>query len=208
MCYKAYTKPDTVHFLRQIFSGIFRFTNSFTSMNNSIQSFIHFIQFEKRYSAHTIESYTNDLLQFSEFLKQSEKEIMHANHLDIRNWMVSMMECKITPRSINRKVSTLKTFYKFLLKRNEIKKNPMIKVQTPKISKRLPAFVETTGIEKLLKQVEFAEGYEGALEKMMIELFYGTGMRRSELINLKTSDFDSYACQIKVLGKGNKERLS
>ena len=176
-------------------------------MNSQVQSFLNYIQFEKRYSVHTIESYTNDLSQFTDFLLPYEKEIASANHLDIRNWMVSMMESKITPRSINRKVSTLKSFFKFLLRRGEIKKNPLAKVQTPKSSKRLPVFVETTGIDKLLHQIEFPEGYQGALDKIVIEIFYGTGMRRSELLNLKLTDFDAYSAQVKVLGKGNKERI-
>ncbi len=176
-------------------------------MDLQVQSFLNYIQFEKRYSAHTIESYTNDLSQFTDFLLPYEKEITSANHLDIRNWMVSMMESRMTPRSINRKVSTLKSFFKFLLRRGEIKKSPLAKVQTPKSSKRLPVFVETTGIDKLLHQIEFPEGYQGALDRMVIEIFYGTGIRRSELLNLKLTDFDAYSAQIKVLGKGNKERI-
>jgi integrase/recombinase XerC len=176
-------------------------------MQAQIQSFLNYIEFEKRYSRHTLESYTNDLLQFDAFLKPYEKEVAQAIHIDVRNWMVSMMEQKITPRSINRKISTLKSFYKFLMRRGEIKKSPLAKVQTPKTSKRLPVFVELPGIEKLLKDTEFAEGYEGLRDKMIIELLYGTGMRRSELMNLKETDFDSYNSQIKVLGKGNKERI-
>ncbi len=176
-------------------------------MQAQIQSFLNYIEFEKRYSKHTLESYTNDLLQFDAFLKPYEKEVAQALHIDIRNWMVSMMEQKITPRSINRKISTLQSFYKFLLRKGEIKKTPMAKVQTPKTSKRLPVFVELPGIEKLLKDTEFPEGYEGLRDKMIIELLYGTGMRRSELMNLKESDFDSYNSQVKVLGKGNKERI-
>lgn len=176
-------------------------------MQKQVQSFLNYIEFEKRYSKHTLESYANDLLQFGTFLKPYEKEIPLATHIDIRNWMVSMMEQKITPRSINRKVSALQSFFKFLLRKGEIKKNPLAKVQTPKTSKRLPVFVELPGIEKLLTQVEFPEGYEGARDKIIIELFYGTGMRRSELMNLKETDFDSYASQVKVLGKGNKERI-
>src|SRR5438045_6194421 len=168
-------------------------------MHASIQSFFNFIEFEKRYSKHTLESYRNDLSQFDKFLKTLEKEVTEATHTDIRNWIVSMMEVKMTPRSVNRKISTLKSFYKFLLRKGEVKKSPLAKVQTPKTSKRLPVFVELTGIERLLKGLEFPEGYQGQLDRLMIELFYGTGMRRSELINLKRSDFDSYNSQIKVL---------
>ena len=176
-------------------------------MQKQAQSFFNYLEFEKRYSKHTLESYTNDLLQFEAVLTRYEKEIAQANHIDVRNWMVSMMEAKITPRTINRKVSALKSFFKFLMRKGELKKSPMAKVQTPKTSKRLPVFVELPGIEKLLTQIEFPEGYEGARDRIIIELFYGTGMRRSELMNLKETDFDSYSSQIKVLGKGNKERI-
>lgn len=172
------------------------------------QSFFNYIEFEKRYSRHTLEAYKTDLEQFSEFLVKNESNDIHlASHHDIRNWIVSMMEQKVTARSINRKISTLKSFYKFLMRKGEIKKNPLSKVQSPKTSKRLPVFVELPGIERLLKEIEFPEGYEGLRDKMIIELFYGTGMRRNELINLKETDVDSYNSQIKVLGKGNKERL-
>lgn len=176
-------------------------------MNSQLQSFFNYIEFEKRYSKHTLESYRNDLLQFETYLKPVQKEVYQAIHIDIRNWMVSMMEQKITPRSINRKVSSLQSFYKYLLRKGELKKNPLAKVQKPKTAKRLPAFVEETGIEKLLGQIEFEEGYNGSLHKMILELLYGTGMRRSELIHLRETDFDSYHSQIKVLGKGNKERI-
>ncbi len=171
------------------------------------QSFFNYLEFERRYSRHTLESYRNDLSQFASFLKSYEKQLSEATHTDIRNWIVSMMEQKITARSVNRKVSALKSFYKFSLRRGHIKKNPLAKVQTPKTSKRLPVFVELTGIDRLLKEIEFPAGYEGLLDKMLIELFYGTGIRRSELINLKETDFDSYSSQIKVLGKGSKERI-
>lgn len=172
-----------------------------------VQSFLNYIEFEKRYSKHTLESYANDLQQFETFLLRDETELLQVSHLHIRNWMVSMMEQKITTRTVNRKISTLKSFYKFLLRRSIIKKNPLTKVQSPKISKRLPVFVDTIGIDKLLHQTEFPEGYEGARDRIILELLYGTGMRRSELLNLKESDIDSYQLQIKVLGKGNKERL-
>ena len=171
--------------------------------------FLQVIQVEKRYSPNTYEAYKNDLEQFSAFLqRQYEKDDLRmATHTEIRSWMVEMMQEKITPRSINRKISTLKSFYKLMMRRGEVKKNPLAKVQTPKTSKRLPVFVEQTGIDQLLNNVTFAEGYEGALDRLIIELLYGTGMRRSELLNLKESDVDSYNSQIKVLGKGNKERL-
>jgi integrase/recombinase XerC len=177
-------------------------------MHSSVQSFLNFIAFEKRYSPNTLESYTNDLAQFEAFLqKNGETDINRVSHLPVRNWMVEMMESGITGRSINRKISTLKSYYKFLMKKGEIKKSPLSKVQTPKTSKRLPVFVESTAIDRLLKEVEFPEGLEGIRDKLILELFYGTGMRRNELINLRESDVDSYNTQVKVLGKGNKERI-
>lgn len=176
-------------------------------MHAQVESFLNYIEFEKRSSKHTHVAYANDLAQFEFFLKSFEQEIQLATHIDIRNWIVSMMEQKISARSINRKVSALKSFYKFLLRRGEIKKTPLAKVQTPKTVKRLPAFVEQTGTDRLLNDIDFPDNYEGMLAKMVIELLYGTGMRRSELIHLKESDVDSYNSQLKVLGKRNKERI-
>lgn len=176
-------------------------------MHSSVQSFFNYIEFEKRYSKHTLEAYRNDLAQFETFLQPYEKELIEVVHIDIRNWIVSMMEHKVSARSVNRKISALKSFYKFLLRRGEVKKNPLSKVQTPKTAKRLPVFVELPGIEKLMKEVEFPEGYEGLKDKMILEIFYGTGIRRSELINMKETDIDLYNSQVKVLGKGNKERI-
>ncbi len=175
----------------------------------AIQDFLNYIQHEKRYSLHTLESYKNDLLQFQAFVSTNgtSNEVSAANHLDIRSWMVSLMQDGISPRSINRKVSALKSFYKFLLRKGELKKNPLAKVQTPKMSKRLPVFVEQPNMERLLSQIEFPEGVEGQQDKLIIELLYGTGIRRSELIGLKHTDLDAYQSQIKVLGKGNKERI-
>jgi integrase/recombinase XerC len=121
--------------------------------------------------------------------------------------MVSLMRDKITPRSINRKVSSLKSLYKYLIRKRVVIKNPLAKVQTPKTSKRLPVFVEEHNMDKLFAHVPFPEGYKGVLHKTILEILYGTGMRRSELVQLKKSSIDSYQSQLKVLGKGNKERI-
>jgi integrase/recombinase XerC len=178
-------------------------------MSSWLESFLSYIEYERRYSKHTIESYKNDLEQFFYYLKTEyqKEEIELANHLEIRSWIVQMMEAEISPRSINRKLSTLKSFFKFLMRKGAVKKSPMSKVLAPKTSKRLPVFVEKSGIERLLKDIEFPEGFEGERDRMIIDLFYNTGMRRSELLNLKETDMDSYNAQIKVLGKGNKERI-
>ena len=178
-------------------------------MSPYVQSFLNYIEYERRYSKHTIESYGNDLEQFYFYLKSEyqEEEMELASHLEIRSWIVSMMEQKISPRSINRKLSTLKSFFKFLMRKGVVKKSPLSKVLAPKTSKRLPVFVEKAGIERLLTDIEFPEGFIGVRDKMILDLFYNTGMRRSELNNLKETDIDSYNSQIKVLGKGNKERI-
>ena len=178
-------------------------------MSPYVQSFLSYIEYERRYSRHTLESYGNDLEQFYFYLKSEyqKEELELATHLEIRSWIVQMMEHKITPRSINRKLSTLKSFFKFLMRKGVVKKSPLSKVLAPKTSKRLPVFVEKAGIEKLLTEIEFSDDFEGKRDKMILDLFYNTGMRRSELNNLKETDIDSYNSQIKVLGKGNKERI-
>lgn len=178
-------------------------------MSPSLQSFLNYIEYERRYSKHTLISYANDLEQFSNYLStEYEKGCPElAGHLEIRSWIVYLMEADISPRSINRKLSALKSFFKFLMRKGIVKKSPLNKVLAPKISKRLPVFIERKGIEKLLAEIEYPEGFEGARDRIMLELFYGTGMRRSELNNLCDTDIDPYQMLVKVLGKGNKERL-
>lgn len=174
---------------------------------NHLSSFIAFIEFEKRYSPNTILAYRNDIEQFTVFLDQFKTSLEAVSHFHIRNWMVSLMKDGDTARSVNRKVSSLKSFYKFLLRKGVIQNNPTAKVITPKVGKKLPVFVEENSMEKLLNKVEFADDIFGKRDKLIIELLYATGMRRSELRNIKDADLDSWNSQIKVLGKGNKERL-
>lgn len=173
------------------------------------REFLTFIEYEKRYSNHTVLAYQKDLEQFSAYYEAqtSDKNIHQASHILIRGWVVSLMSEKITPRSINRKISTLKSFYKFLLRKRIITQNPMSKIISPKTSSRLPVFVEQKSMETLLERVEFEEGFEGIRNKLILELLYATGMRKSELLNIKTTDIDSYSGQVKVLGKGKKERI-
>ena len=171
--------------------------------------FLEFIQFEKRFSNHTLVAYSNDLEQFLSYLKITYeiKSTTEINHTIIRSWVVSLMEQKITPRSVNRKITTLKTFYKYLLRQNIVAENPMLKILSPKTSKRLPVFIEKEKMDTLLDDTMFDDDFEGQRNKLIIELFYATGIRLSELINLKQSNVDLYLCQIKVLGKRNKERI-
>lgn len=174
-----------------------------------IQSFLQYLRFEKRFSANTVMAYESDLNQFFEFQKklyEVEKPDQVSQSM-VRSWMVSLMESGVGARSINRKITALKTFYKFLLRRDEVKLNPLLKVQSPKISKRLPVFVEESKMQLLFTDVNFGDGFDAIRDRLILELLYATGMRRAELIGLTDERIDLYQCQVKVLGKRNKERI-
>ncbi len=173
------------------------------------QNFLHYIKFEKRFSLHTCTAYQSDLSQFLLFIEKSYQvsDLKSVSHQLIRSWVASLMENKISARSINRKLTALKTCYKFLLKGGEIKVNPMIKVISPKISKKLPAFVDKKSMNTMLDNINFGSNFIGLRDQMILEMFYSTGMRLSELMNLKMGNVDGYSNTIKVLGKRNKERL-
>jgi|TARA_B110000008_G_scaffold149914_1_gene151220 integrase/recombinase XerC len=172
--------------------------------------FIKYLSAEKRFSEHTITSYSTDLDQFSIFLSeeyQISNEVSEISFQIVRSWIASLLEKGVTPRSVNRKISTLKTYFKFLIRENVILESPMLKIVAPKSKKRLPVFIEENQIENLLNEVEFDEGFIGERDKLIIELFYVTGIRLSELINIKIFDINFSNSLIKVLGKRNKERL-
>ena len=174
------------------------------------EKFINYLSSEKRFSVHTITSYSNDINQFFLFLSEEYKitsELSEVNFQIVRSWIASLLEKGVTPRSVNRKISTLKTFFKFLIREGVIQESPMLKVVAPKSKKRLPLFVEEDQIESLLNGVEFDDGFIGERDKLIIELFYVTGIRLSELINIKISDLNFDNNLVKVLGKRNKERL-
>lgn len=171
--------------------------------------FTQYIKFEKRYSPHTVSSYITDLEQFSNYLnvEYNINEISESNHIIIRSWIVSLMENGLTSRSVNRKITTLKTFFKFLKKEGILQESPMVKIISPKNVKRLPSFVEKNKMDILFAKTDFGNNYIGLRDKLILETFYNTGIRLSELVNLKISDIDLYNDQLKVLGKRNKERL-
>lgn len=172
--------------------------------------FITYLSSEKRFSEHTIKSYTTDLKQFISFLSSEFQIIDEINEISfqiIRTWIASLLEKGLSPRSVNRKISTLKTYFKFLIREGKLIENPMMKVVAPKSKKRLPVFIEEDQIASLLNEVQFEEGFVGQRNKLIIELFYVTGIRLSELINIKISDVDFNNQSIKVLGKRNKERI-
>lgn len=172
-------------------------------------TFLQYLQFEKRYSPKTLINYKCDISQFAKFLsvtyEEDRMEKAEASH--IRSWMVDLINHGITPRSINRKLSALKTFYKFLLKRQLIEQNPLSKIVNPKSGKKLPVFLSKESLDRLFHEVTFEDGFSGARDRIILEVLYATGMRRAELVQLKVNDIDFEQRQIKVKGKGNKERL-
>ena len=172
-------------------------------------NFLQYLEFEKRYSKHTLISYGTDLSQFSSYLKlEFEIEnIKEVSHQIIRSWISSLLESGISSRTVNRKITTLKSFYKYLIQEDVISENPTRKIVSPKTSKKLPVFVEKSKMDILLNEIEFPEGFEGERDKLIIDVFYMTGVRLSELINIKISDIDFSNSQMKVLGKRKKERM-
>ncbi len=174
-----------------------------------IEKYIKYLRYEKNFSLHTEISYSTDLQQFFDFLKEhfSETDINSVDSDIIRLWIVSLMEAKISARSVNRKLSTLKSFYKYLLKIGEISINPVKKITGPKIPKPIPAFVNTTDMDEILDDINFDKSFESLRDQIMIELFYATGIRRAELIGLKDTDIDFSNETIQVTGKRNKQRI-
>jgi len=175
-----------------------------------IQSFIDYLKFEKRYSAHTIRSYQDDLVQFFDFLdKQFGKlTLTEISSSFVRSWLASLKDDAVTARTINRKISTLKSFFKFQLKQGKVENTPMGNIISPKISKRLPVFIKEKDLVDLTNALNTnTEDWDGLNTKMLITIFYSTGMRLSELINLKERQVDFSRKQFKILGKGNKERI-
>ncbi len=176
---------------------------------NNFSPFVKYLKFERNYSIHTVRSYQNDLTQYAQYLitHLDLPDILKASHVHVRSWIVHLMKGNYTTKSINRKLSTLKSFYKFCMKLSLISNNPATKVSGPKMSKRLPQVIKTRDMEQLINLIEEEGSFEALRDLMMINLLYQTGIRRDELINLKKEDINLSRSTIKVLGKGNKERL-
>jgi integrase/recombinase XerC len=176
-----------------------------------LEGFIQYLSFERRYSPHTVSAYQSDLEQFYNHLNFPEQVINHPSEITynhIRNWMVELMDNKLTARSVNRKIATLRKYFKFLLREGTITINPASKVQSPKIKKQLPVVVEDEKLSKLLDNDEvFAHDFPGTRDKLVMELLFGTGIRLAELVTLQQDNVDLFAGTIKVLGKRNKERI-
>jgi integrase/recombinase XerC len=182
---------------------------SFQTRHIPLNAFLAYLQFEKRYSVHTITAYSNDLIQFFDFIatQYDGMDYTAITGTMVRSWLASMKEEELTGKTLNRKISSLKSFYKYQIQQGHLVKSPMETVISPKISKRLPSFIAENDMEQLFLNLSFAEGWKGYTEKMVIQLFYATGMRLSELIQCKENQVDLSKKIIKVLGKGNKERI-
>jgi len=173
-----------------------------------IEQFIQYLQFEKRFSPLTVTAYQKDLSQFLVFLAITESELLNVTHQQVRSWMVALMDQGNEAKTINRKISSLRSLYKFLQRTELIKTNPMTQVRAPKIPKRLPVVITEQKMDTLLDGgFDFVEGFSGLRDRLIIELLYGTGIRLAELVGLKDEDVDAYEQQIRVLGKRNKQRI-
>lgn len=174
-----------------------------------VNSFLKYLQYEKRYSPKTISSYRTDLNQFSLFLYTTfrEKHPEKIEYGQVRAWIVHLVESKIDARSINRKIACLRSFYRFCLKQEAIAKDPLVKIKVLKVKKKLPHFVKEADMTELLEEDQFTDDFEGRRNRLIMELFYGTGIRLSELLGLKEQQVNISDRTIKVLGKRNKERV-
>jgi integrase/recombinase XerC len=177
--------------------------------NSTLREFLNYLSFQKRYSPNTVISYQNDLSAFFDFVLEEYKisELSEISTSIIRTWLAFLKENKYTSKSINRKISSLKAFFKYQLKLQRISVNPVSIITSLKVSKRLPSFVAEKDISTLLNHDFFTDDFEGKTSYLVFEIFYQCGLRRNELIRLKEKDIDNGCRTIKVLGKGNKERI-
>jgi len=172
-------------------------------------SFLRHLEYEKRASSHTILAYRKDLEQFVDFLKISFQIDFpeEASHAEVRAWVIDLVEQNRAATSVNRKIATLRSFYKFLLQEGKITKDPTYKIKALKAPKRLPEFVQEETMGKILDEMVFEADFEGRRDRMVMDFLYATGVRLSELIHLKWKDMDLLSGHVKVMGKGSKERI-
>lgn len=172
-----------------------------------VESFLRYIRYEKNLSTHTVLSYKNDLFQFKAFLETLESgcELQQVTPEQVREWIASLSEDGLTARSISRKVSSLRAFYRYLVSQSVVAGGPVNDVRVPKVRKKLPVYLRRDTMDELLDDVSYGDDLEGVRNKLIIEMFYNTGIRRAELIGLK--DEDVREGEIKVTGKRNKQRL-
>lgn len=174
-----------------------------------IDSFINYLEFEKKASAHTVIAYQKDLLQFEEFVSLAfeRTDITQSDHSEIRSWVIDLVENGLSTTSVNRKIATLRSFYKFLLRSRVISKDPTYKLKSLKNPKKLPEFLQESTITSVLEESEYESNFEGQRDKMIMEFLYLTGIRLSELTGLKWESIDLPEASVKVLGKRKKERI-
>lgn len=179
------------------------------TIDQHIQDFLNYLQFQKRYSKHTIVSYETDLIAFKDFLALhfGETPIAQIKPTFVRTWLASLKEAGNTARTINRKISALKSFFKYQVKKQVLASSPMAVISSPKNAKRLPQFVDKADIELLFEHIEFPDDWEGHTARLILEILYNCGLRQAELISLQQNHVDFSNAAIKVLGKGNKERI-
>ncbi|MCC6371774.1 MAG: tyrosine-type recombinase/integrase [Bacteroidia bacterium] len=178
-------------------------------VEDAVKGFYSYLNLQKRFSPHTLEAYQRDLTQFFGFVKKevSVSEITEISHYHIRSFVSTLMDEGMGAVSVNRKLSAIRSFFKYLLKNGLVQSNPTQKVLAPKKPKKLPVFVDESQTEKIFNETTFDPGFEGIRNRLLLDLLYQTGIRRAELIGLKEGDVDIYNTQLKVLGKRNKERI-
>jgi len=174
-----------------------------------MEAFFDFLRFERRYSPHTLTSYQTDLGQFAAYLKSAYElaDPAQATHPLIRGWVVELMQQNLDPRTVNRKVACLRSYYKFLLRAGRIAANPMLRIKAPKMAKKLPEFVPEDALNAMLNSFAFGDEFAGCRDQLVLEMLYGTGIRLSELMGIHAEDVSLGAGTVRVTGKGNKQRL-
>ena len=173
-----------------------------------INQFLDWLLKEKRYSEHTVKAYETDLIQFEEFLKSTyDAGLTNANSAMLRSWVVALMESGINTKSVNRKISSLKSLYNFLHRKNVIEVLPTSKLVSPKVKKPLPSFIKNAEMEALFENFEFSDDYAGKRDELIMEILYSCGIRLSELIGIMEGNVNLHDASLKVLGKRNKERI-
>jgi len=171
--------------------------------------FFNYLRTERRYSQHTLLSYQTDLRQFADYLKATYElnEPAQADHTLIRSWVVTLMQQGLDPRTVNRKIACLRSYFKFLLTTGVIGRNPMLRIKAPKMAKKLPDFVPEDSLNGLLNSFEFPDTFAGVRDQLILELLYGTGIRLAELIGIRPDDISLPGRTVRVTGKGNKQRI-
>jgi len=178
-------------------------------MDNSKKSYRDYLELEKKYSAHTVLAYLNDIGFFEAFLQTEfdQESLFEVNYSQVRSWIVSLVDAGVSNNSINRKMSSLKSYYKFLLKTKQIDVSPLLKHKSLKTPKKLQIPFSEKEVDNVLNHIQYPEGFEGTRDKLIIDLFYTTGIRRTELIHLQIANINYSNSTLKVLGKRNKERI-